>query len=410
MMLYLDYQMNETSRQELARFLDGGLDPGTLGQYRAADKLWTEFRNPQGLLLAKGLYMVGLSRSEILEQVYRFLRWMVDVKGIPAQTAAAHLTGVRHFFRVNLGDFQAFDTEQVMLARKCCRAKRTREELRVAAAAKVEIAPVVPEQMDWMRARYWARIQATVEDKMAYMAIAMSQNIILRIGEVAYEGPYGPEKKTDHRFFFSDLVLEDDRGRGYGLVAYKAVTPRPKIVYFRLDTLSSKSSRRQADGKPYHFTPGETAREAQFFNDFLEWIERSQVVQADRPLFCYRSNGVYHDLLGKKFRNVLKTMAVAFGMNPRCYSGKSTRKGGASSMQVSGRPDSHIVGLTGHAAITTTVVHYIRDAGLLGNTFRNSDDTAVKVHHLKRSIRTASLVSSDPQATSEPSNKRARNQ
>jgi hypothetical protein len=241
----------------------------------------------------------------------------------------------------------------------------------------------------------WSSSKSTIDSKMLYMAVALSQNIVTRIGEVVSEGPYvdkqGQPKKTDHRFHLHELTLEDSEGRSYQVDSYSSIIPPPIIVYFRLDAVSTKTSKRVVvRAKPYHYFLGGTvtAREVQFFEDFLIWLQISGVHDLDKPVFSrlHPGTGRYAEAQGRDFRQALKDMAVHFELDPIYYSGKSTRKGGATSMHVSGRSDADILGLVGHQQLSTTVEHYISNVGHRGNTFSNADQSQVTIAQLRRNL------------------------
>ena len=381
-----------------------GLDPGTLGGYRQGLALWDEFRHhgfppTHSRLSLKEIYLLGADRSLITLKVVEFLNWMTSHKRILPHIAVNQLVAVRHGFTIHLGDGAAFDKGTALsLARSAYRAKSSREEL--LKSAVTEIQPLIIEQLDWIRQHFWIRAHATIDERMAYIAIALSQNVILRIGEVVSEGPYlnrdGDVIKTDHRFYYGDLLLEDDMGQPHQVDTYFLFpSPRPTIVYFRLEVLSTKTSHRRAVKlRPYHFFRHGSIREIQFFDDFLLFIELSGVRDLTKPLFSRLDpvKNSYAEAQGRTFREALKAMAVNFHLDPLLYSGKSTRKGGATSMRMSDRPDSDMLTLTGHAHLSTTVGHYVTDVGHRGNTFRNTDEGQVSLAQLKRSLPSAYRV------------------
>ena len=405
LLFYID-DWSDATISQVASLLRTGLDPGTLGGYRLGLSLWNEFRHhslpdTQPRLPLRDIYLLGANRSLITLKVVEFLTWMTSHKGILPHIAVNHLVAVRHGFTIHLGDGGAFDKGTALsLARSAYRAKSSREEL--LNSAVTEIQPLIIEQLDWMRQHFWIRAQASIDERMAYIAIALSQNVILRIGEVVSEGPYlnryGDVIKTDHRFYYGDLLLEDDMGQPHQVDTYfLSPAPRPTIIYFRLEVLSTKTSHRRAVKlRPYHFFRHGNTREIQFFDDFLHFIELSEVRDLTKPLFSRRDpiKNTYAEAQGRTFREALKAMAAHFHLDPSLYSGKSTRKGGATSMRMSDRPDSDMLTLTGHAHLSTTVGHYITDVGhrLGGNTFRNTDEGQVSLAQLKRSLPSAYRV------------------
>jgi hypothetical protein len=107
----------------------------------------------------------------------------------------------------------------------------------------------------------------------------------------------------------------------------------------------------------------------------------------EAPIFSRVKLGVTLELTGKMYRNALKVMAAHFGIDPRLYSGMSTRKGGSTGMHVAGRPDEEIADEVGHASFKTTLDHYIKDPGNRGHALRDADsEHAITVTQLKQNL------------------------
>jgi hypothetical protein len=396
--------MSDEKLLSVAVSIRNGLAPGTLRDYAPSLVLWREFReestrhpskvNP---LTLSQLYFIGAPRSHAVLAVLSFLEWLVGTKGLPRHTASHHLTGVRHGFVIHLGESSIFDDHSaIALARKAYTAKNSRSERK--AAVVVKIKPLTLQQLDWLRETMWlGSWSSTIDTRMTYMAISLSMNIILRIGEVARDGVYQDPKtgqilRSDHRFYLEDLFLEDSSGRPYDYLTFISSVPPPSIVYIRLDGMSSKTSGRQSvQPRPYHFfldAPNITPREVQFFSDFLYWISECGVSSPLLPLFSriHPSTGLHKELTATLYRSALKSSAEHFGLDPKYFSGKSTRGGGASSMAAADRPVEDMRKLTGHANWETTVDHYVTDVGYRGNVFRNEDRKGITTTQLKRSL------------------------
>jgi hypothetical protein len=394
LLFYLD--LSDANLHRTASILRGAYDPSTLRKYSLGLHLWDEFqafKQPASIPLPLSeVFMLGCSQISITLRVMEFLHWLTNDKGMLPHIAASHIVAVRAGFAMHLGDVTVFDNQvAIHLARKSLRAKSSREDL--IAASAVEIQPLLLPQLDWLRDTLWVSPDATIDDKMIYVAIALCQDVILRIGETVSEGPYfypnGEPKMTDHRFYLRELILEDEFGQTHQVDTYYDLSPRPTIMYFRLEHLSTKTSGRQAiRAKPYHFFRDGTDREVQFFNDFLDFLEMAGVRDLTKPLFSriHPTTGTLYEARGKEYRQAIKSMAPHFGLDPSYYSGKSTRKGGSTSMHVSGRSDSDMLQLAGHAQIETTLSHYVKDVGHRGNTFRNEDGGQVTLDQLKRSL------------------------
>lgn len=385
---FLDDVATETLRN--ADLVHAGLKPQTIASYKKGRDMWVEFRSSRNHTSIKGIYMLGQSRDTVLKTIFRFMRWLTEERNVRPHVASDYLTGVRHGFIAYLGDYEAFDSQPVRLARAGLRKKVTREEME--ASARPEIQPLLTEQLDWLRASMWVGPGATFETRMTYMAIVTSHNLTLRICETCRDGPYfyknGDPRNSDHRFYFADLVLQDGDGEIYNSLTYRDADPRPNLVAFKLRHLTSKTSGRESiDGRTYLIRREGSPREIEFFDDFVSWVIRSRVTKLEAPIFSRVKLGVTLELTGKMYRNALKVMAAHFGIDPRLYSGTSTRKGGSTGMHVAGRPDEEIADEVGHASFKTTLDHYIKDPGNRGHALRDADsEHAITVTQLKQNL------------------------
>jgi hypothetical protein len=308
----------------------------------------------------------------------------------------ANLTAVRYDFKVNLAAYTAFDGEVMTMARERCRLLKNQEGVDAKGGRQPEILPLLLDQLDWLRQRLWLSEDSTVESKMAYLAIACSYNIVLRVGEVASVGPYvsreGAVLKMDHRFYLRDIEFEDSEGTRYNYEEYRKRPRAVNINFMIWTTPSSKSSKQGPDGTKYFFNREGSPREKLFFEDVVMGLDLFNVPSMEYPVFSRFKNGQVLQLTSKVFAEHLKVMATHFGIDPKHLAGKSTRKGGAQNMAVSGRSDSEVARLTNHASIRTTMKHYVKDVGTFGNVFANPDESKVSVESLRRTLPRDSLI------------------
>ena len=384
----------------------------TQEKYRTGVHLWTEYRLPQGNPSHAWMYMIDHTHREVVIALLDFLRWMIHVKGTPATSACHHLTGVRFAFRNHACNLEPFADDSLKSAKtglvaKSSQAIRDRKVI-------FEILPLVITDLDRLRNQFFLLPESSLHERITYMAIVSAFNVSLRIGEVAYGSPFfkllpstdltNPEVvscisagipaplvltevKQDHRFFLSDILLEDDEGSAFSYDDYMDTSPqaRPNIAWMRWDSGSTKSSRRQLDKHSYSFGR-ECERESQFLSDFLHYLEIRGRTSSEVQLFSCMSSraktGVKM-LTESMVREMVKSLAPENGISSNHYSGKSLRKGGATSMGASGRSVTDILANTGHAGINTSAI-YTNTGGATGNALRNP--AVVTVQHLKRSL------------------------
>jgi hypothetical protein len=216
-----------------------GANPGTVNEYQPAFNSWIEYRittlnnlSEEEEILAH-MYLTDCDSDEGVAIVMDYVVWAteVQVKKIPGRTVDRYLTGIRYLLKPELhrSCHYIFDDECFTLLRKGLRAEviesiiDSDEEGSTASSKptkvqkiKVDIPsiklPVVAEQYDYLRKTMWEDPEATIDDNMTYIACVSAGNVVLRIGEIAYVGPYykrDPIKnimvhtKLDHRLMLS---------------------------------------------------------------------------------------------------------------------------------------------------------------------------------------------------------------
>jgi hypothetical protein len=335
------------------------------------------------------LYMTTASPRTITLGIIDFMQWLIEEKDVKRETAVNYVTHVRSGFITHLSDISAFDAGSALtLAKTSIKAQSERTERLARKAITFEIQPLLPEMLEWLRGHYW---DAGIDSSMIYIAVAFSYNFITRISEVVNVGPYtdsktGKIKLIDHRPYFNELVLQTDVGESYKIDTYFNRHPQPMIVYFRLELISNKTSRRASVNlEPYQCYRRGNAQEIQFFDDFMSWVHQCGVRVLDAPIFSrvHPLTGLHAQCQGSSFRNALKSAANAYNIDPRYYSGKSTRIGGATNMRAAGRTDADMLGLAGHKDIAMTM-RYASAVSARGNVLSNDQSSLPTVDQLKR--------------------------
>jgi hypothetical protein len=82
-------------------------------------------------------------------------------------------------------------------------------------------------------------------------------------------------------------------------------------------------------------------------------------------------------------REMIKHLKASHGFDPRNFSGKSQRMGGATSYAASGRSTADTLANTGHKNLSTTLI-YTNTAGTTGNALSNT--AVITDKDLKRTL------------------------
>jgi len=384
--------------------------------YRSALDLWIQYWLPQGDASDNWMYLINDNdfphRQRVLILI-DFLHWMIaPPQNVAASVACHHLTGLRFTFRNHIAPLAPFADESLAKAKESILAKSNQEirEKRVI----YQILPLVLKDLAELREQYFLNPRSTLLERMTCVAIIAGFNVTLRIGEVAYGGPYEgwkpdyhasdpvvaatdrikpplvwKEIKGDHRLFLCDIYLEDSAGISYSYLQYIDFDPeaRPHIEYMKWDSGSSKSSRRQKDKLAYHFGRG-SPLEAQFLDDFLWFLHHRGRTTEDIQIFsCLstskRASQPTKNLTEQMVRKMLKNLKEDHGFAPQNFSGKSLRAGGATSYVASDRSTADTLANTGHKNLATTLI-YANTAGTTGNALSNT--AVITDRDLKRSL------------------------
>ena len=384
--------------------------------YRPARDLWIQYWLPQGNASDNWMYLISdvdFSHRQRVWILIDFLHWMIaPPQSVAASVACHHFTGLRFMFRNHITSLEPFSDESLTKAKESTLTK-SNKEIRERKAT-YQILPLVINDLAELRQRFFMDASASLHERMTCVAIAAGFNVTLRIGEVAYGGPYEKwvpdfqasdpvllaservtpplvwtEVKGDHRLFLCDIYLEDTTGVSYSYLQYIDLAPeaRPIIEYMKWDSGSTKSSRRQHDKLAYHFGRG-SPLESQFLDDFLWFLHHRGRTTADLQIFSCVSHSKRADQLTKNLtermvREMIKHLKASHGFDPRNFSGKSQRMGGATSYAASGRSTADTLANTGHKNLSTTLI-YTNTAGTTGNALSNT--AVITDKDLKRTL------------------------
>ena len=206
---------------------------------------WKEYRASELESSDEWVYMLSFDERDVVLVLIDFLKWLIEVKELPASVACHQLTGVRDDFRCHVSSEAPFKHYSLVAAKKSWRAL-SREDI-INRTVTFEKQPIVGTMIITLRVHYY-HDAATLDQRMTYMGIVTAFNIALRPCELALDGSFFRKckvtgelirKKQDHRFFLVDIYLETDMGVALTSLQYVSTPlPRPRIDYMGWDTPS----------------------------------------------------------------------------------------------------------------------------------------------------------------------------
>jgi hypothetical protein len=165
--------------------------------YRPALDLWIQYWLPQGNASDNWMYLIDVPHRQQVLILIDFLHWMIGPpQNVAASVACHHFTGLRFTFRNHIASLEPFSDESLTKAKESILAK-SNKEIR---DKKViyQILPLVLKDLAELREQYFMNPSATLHERMTCVAIIAGFNVTLRIGEVAYGGPYEGWKPDYH--------------------------------------------------------------------------------------------------------------------------------------------------------------------------------------------------------------------
>jgi len=313
----------------------------------------------------------------------------------------AQFYAIRRFMLNNLRDVTVFDMESVVVARRVARGIITRSRKRVidimepaernAYDAKYGMkVPFTEEMMAAHRIKYFTNENASVEDKMAYVATALGYHIGNRPSEASSSGPLETNKHgetdADHRYMVEDIQYQVANG---SFVTGPDINEENKngIQYISIMVDSHKGETIREQSKRGATKRGANAvrrdnggMEHQLFNDLVEWPSIGKLGHGD-IFFSRNAKGRNLKLTTKAMVSRMKTTASDQGINPTLISGKSLRKSLGTDMTRSHVPPQTINAI-GRWAVNSNTCANVYAAATAGNVTGTMSEGILRTSNL----------------------------
>ena len=306
-------------------------------------------------------------------------------KGLKKSQVQVIITGIRQWFRFNLVDCCAFNSEFVKQGIQSTKLKPN--ELRQKAIEVKENGkiPFTVEMLKSMREEYfidglWSNSEDLV-DKAAYLATAICLNFGVRVGSVSLrDGSEG----VDHNIHINDIsfVVKDVNLPVNGNV-FKNYYSRNKLRLVDVSSVSllfftEKGSTNSGvvTNRNASFVGRNNEDESQLLEDIVQWVLCVEI-PTNGKLFSWKSGSGSKTLTRREISDRMKSIGEKHGIPAHRICPTSLRKGFATSSSFNGMTDQQLQATGNWKSIRVMNKHYksnINQSGLLSqpNQLTNS--------------------------------------
>ena len=348
---------NERDDEELAEFMQGGIKIKTMNDYAKEIRRFQAYLEERGTGAKVKNYLLdpidgttSNCREQARELALYAMRLSED-KTLTTSAFDAQFHAIRRYMLNNTRDISVFNAESLTEARRIARnivsgsRKRAIENMKSDDKEIYEAryglkVPFTEEMIREHRDTYWSADGATVEEKMAYIATALSYHLGNRPSESSSNGPLAKDKEgkedEDHRYVVDDIQYQVADGSFITGPDINEIN-KPEIQYIAvmvdshkgetLKMLASKGSNKR-EANAIRNDNGEL--ELQLFNDMIEWPDIARLKPND--LFFSRNTTAMNKgrgnlkLTSKAMVEKMKETASKLGVDRDRISAKSLRK------------------------------------------------------------------------------------
>jgi len=380
--------------EELGEFMQGGIKIKTMLDHTKEIKRFQEYLARRGMEARVENYLLDPregTKSAIYDQTRELVTYAMRLsqdETLSPSAFDAQFHAIYRFMVTNLRDTSVFETEGLKEARRIARGivtgSRKRmveamgtEERRSYEARYAQKLPFTEEMIMKHRDTFWVAENATVEDKMAYIATALGYHLGNRPSEETSNGPRSKDKSgnedADHRYIVEDIQYQMEDGsfitgpdivesNKHGIQYISVMVNTHKGETLKMLTSNKGSSKRGANAVRNDNGP----MECQLFNDLIEWPSIAKLEPKDVYFSRNSTNKKNLQLTTKAMVTTMKATAESLGVDPNLISGKSLRKALGTDMTRSNVPNETMNKL-GRWAIKSTVGATIYAAATAGN-------------------------------------------
>ena len=233
-------------------------------------------------------------------------------------------------FRSNLLDVEVFQDEHIRAARRALRPSGREASLRADKRAQL---PACIEMLDFLRGSMWDTERPF--DQMIYLSTITMYQFLLRVSSVAYDSNVGGK----HALLVEDVLFTLNNGNKIHaplLQFWKNDDVNSIIFFFRSNKVWSPRSRIEVIQR-------RSAAEARYIEDMVSWARNSLVKHGEQFFAMWRINRnnqlAIRRVLRSHVTSAVKRAASHFNLDPRNFSTRSLRIGGATNLTSAGFED-----------------------------------------------------------------------
>ena len=336
----------------VSEFMEGGIKIKTMNDYKKDIKKFQLYLDELGEAAYTQNHLLDPiegTTNGVRDQVNELVRYAMKLSEDESLCPTAfdsQFYAIKRMMINNVRDTQAFNADSVTEARRIGRSrvtesrKRTIQSMevneRTAHDARYAIkVPFTEEMMIFHREKYFTGPEATIEDKMAYVATALGYHAGNRPSEESSNGPLAKDSKgksdEDHRYLVEDIQyqlldgsfitgadINSTNKEGIQFISVMVDTHKGETIRMR----SAKSmTQRQANS----IRKDNGDMELQLFNDMVEWPGVAKLKPGD-VFFSRNARESNLKLTTSSMVSRMKATAGRQGVDPSRISAKSLRK------------------------------------------------------------------------------------
>ena len=332
--------------------MQGGIKIKTMQNYSKDIKMFITYLEGRGAKAKVRNYLLDPTEGtphSIQKQAGElacYAKWLSQNASLCPSAFDDQFYAIRRLMLNNLRDISVFDVECVKEARRIARdivasnRKRAIEAFepleRAAYDAKYGLkVPFTEEMMTAHRVTFFSNPDASIEEKMAYMATAVGYHFGNRPSEECSSGPLPMnskgEKDEDHRYIVEDIQYQLDDG---SFITGPDITEdnKKEIQFISVmvhshkgETIKIRQTKGTTKRQPNSIRNDNGDMELQLFNDLIEWPGLASLQHGDF-FFSRNKKGRNLQLTKKAMVETMKTTAAKQGVDSNLISAKSLRK------------------------------------------------------------------------------------
>ena len=303
-------------------------------------------------------YLNGVPTDAVEVILSEFMMYLSVKLGTKSGTANSALAGVKHFLSLHDPAILKGVSEHSSLLRKTKSALANLDHSRVISGAtkiRLDQAPMTYNMVEWLRGRYWDNPASPLKDKMAYLAIVVGFNGLMRGSEIVYKKSGKAENSQGSvvggvvPFTGGHVTFRSDRKRGgvKGLSNYSSEEVRElkigkESVFSITIVVPYTKTNKSGKAKSCSVTRASSEESGRLIDHMVDWCTMSGIRDSDFFFSRYSPAGTLCKLRSCDVSAMMKEAAVAHQIDPTSIGTRSLRIGGRTTMQNAGASEERV--------------------------------------------------------------------